>query len=78
MKNDLQAIAAMFCALSLIIVNTLLFSVAAQSLARVAYRAGLTSDAAQWTIFIMAILLCIGTFLSLAGRVVDGRWWFFR
>jgi hypothetical protein len=76
MKDDLQAIAFMFSSIGLIILVTLLFSAAAQWLAGVAYRLGLVSVAAQWTIYVMGLLLCIATMLTVAGRVVDGRWWF--
>lgn len=75
MRDDLQAIAALFSAIALIVLNTVLFSGAAQWLSGVAWRLGLVSNAAQWTIYVMGLLLCLGTFLSIAGRVVDGRWW---
>ena len=75
MKDDLQAIAAMFCAIALIVLNTLLFCAAAQWVAGVAYRAGLVGNAAQWTIFFMSLCLCLGFVLTVAGRVVEGRWW---
>jgi K+-sensing histidine kinase KdpD len=76
MKDDLQAIAFLFCSIALIMLTTLLFSAAAQWLSGVAYRLGLVSNAAQWTIYVMGLLLCIATMLTVAGRVVDGRWWF--
>jgi K+-sensing histidine kinase KdpD len=76
MKDDLQAIAFLFCSIALIMLTTLLFSAAARWLSGVAYRLGLVSNAAQWTIYVMGLLLCIATMLTVAGRVVDGRWWF--
>lgn len=76
MKADLQAIAFLFSAVALIVLTTVLFSSAAQWLSGVAWRLGLVSNAAQWTIYVMGLLLCIATMLTVAGRVVDGRWWF--
>ena len=76
MKEDLQAIAFMFCSITLIALNTLLFCAAAQWLAGVAYRLGLVSVAAQWTIYIMSLCVCLGFVLTVAGRVVMGGWWF--
>ena len=76
MRDDLQAIAFLFCSIALIMLATLLFSAAAQWLSGVAYRLGLVSVAAQWTIYAMGLLLCIGFVLTVAGRVVEGRWWF--
>jgi hypothetical protein len=76
MKNDLEAIAALCCSIALIMLTTLLFSAAAQWLAGVAYRLGLVSTAAQLTIYVMGICLCLGTVLTIAGRVVMGGWWF--
>jgi hypothetical protein len=74
--KDLEAIAALCCAVTLIIAATLLFSAISQWLANVAYRAGLVSTAAQWTIYMMGLALCIGVVLTVAGRAVDGKWWF--
>ena len=76
MKNDIEAIAALFCSIGLIVLTTLLFSAAAQWLAGVAYRLGLASVAAQWTIYIMGLCLCLGFVLTVAGRLVMGEWWF--
>ena len=76
MKNDLEALTALFCAVTLIATATLLFSAISQWLANAAYRAGLVSTAAQWTIYMMGLVLCIGVVLTIAGRVVDGKWWF--
>jgi hypothetical protein len=76
MKDDLEAIVALFCSIALIMLTTLLFSAAAQWLAGVAYRLGLVSTAAQLTIYVMGICLCLGTVLTVAGRVVMGGWWF--
>ena len=76
MKNDLEALAALCCSIALIVAVTMMFSAFSQWLANVAYRAGLVSTAAQWTIYVMGLLLCIATMLTVAGRVVDGRWWF--
>ena len=75
MRDDLQAIAALFSAIALIVLTTVLFSGAAQWLSGVAWRLGLISNAAQWTIYIMGLCLCVGFVLTVAGRVVDGRWW---
>jgi hypothetical protein len=75
MRDDLQAIAALFSAIALIILTTVLFSGAAQWLSGVAWRLGLVSNAAQWTIYIMGLFLCVGFVLTVAGRVVEGRWW---
>jgi len=76
MKHDLQSIAALCFAVFLIMVTTLIFVAISQWLAGVAYRMGLTSDAAQWTIYAMGLLMCIGTVVTVAGRIVDGEWWF--
>ena len=76
MKNDIEAIAALFCSIALIMLTTLLFSAAAQWLSGVAYRLGLVSVAAQWTIYAMGLFICIGTVLTVAGRLVMGGWWF--
>ena len=76
MRDDLEAIGFLFSAIALIMLATLLFSAAAQWLSGVAYRLGLVSNAAQWTIYAMGLLLCIGFVLTVAGRVVEGRWWF--
>ena len=76
MKDDIEAIAFLFSAIALIVLTTVLFSAAAQWLAGVAYRLGLASVAAQWTIYIMGLCLCLGFVLTVAGRVVMGEWWF--
>ena len=76
MRDDLEAIGFLFSAIALIMLATLLFSAAAQWLSGVAYRLGLVSNAAQWTIHALGLLLCIGFVLTVAGRVVEGRWWF--
>ena len=76
MKDDLEAIVALFCSIALIMLTTLLFSAAAQWLAGVAYRLGLVSVAAQWTIYAMGLFICLGTVLTVAGRLVVGNWWF--
>ena len=76
MKDDLEAIAAMFSAIGLIVLTTLFFSGAAQWLAGVAYRLGLVSVAAQWTIYAMGLCICVGFVLTVAGRLVTGEWWF--
>lgn len=76
MKHDLEAIAFMLSSIGLIILTTLLFSAAAQWLAGVAYRLGLVSVAAQWTIYAMGLCICVGFVLTVAGRLVVGDWWF--
>jgi hypothetical protein len=76
MKQDLQSIGVMLFAIFLIMVTTLVFVAISQWLAGVAWRMGLTSDAAQWTIYAMGLLMCIGTVVTVAGRIVDGEWWF--
>ena len=76
MKDDLQAIAFLFCSIALIVLTTLLFSAAAQGLAGVAWRLGLVSTAAQWTIYAMGLFICLGTVLTVVGRLVTGQWWF--
>ena len=76
MKDDLEAITALFCSIALIMLTTLLFSGSAQWMAGVAYRLGLVSVAAQWTIYAMGLFICIGTVLTVAGRLVMGGWWF--
>ena len=76
MKDDLEAIVALCCSIALIMLTTLLFSAAAQWLAGVAYRLGLVSVAAQWTIYAMGLFICLGTVLTVAGRLVVGNWWF--
>jgi hypothetical protein len=75
-KDDIQAIAFLSSTIALIVLTTLLFSGAAQWLSGVAWRLGLVSNAAQWTIYVVGLCLCIGFVLTVAGRVVDGRWWF--
>ena len=75
MRDDLQAFAALCCAVALIALNTLLFCAAAQWLSGVAWRLGLVSNSAQWTIYVMGLLLCLGFALTVGGRVVEGRWW---
>ena len=62
MKADLHAVAFLFSAVALIVLTTVLFSSAAQWLSGVAYRLGPVSNAAQWTIYAMGLLL--------------GGWWF--
>ena len=76
MKHDLQSIAALCLAIFLIMVTTLVFVAVSQWLAGVAWRLGLVSDAAQWTIYAMGLCMCIGTVITVAGRIVDGEWWF--
>lgn len=76
MKDDLQAIAFMFCSIGLIVLTTVLFSGAAQWLSGVAWRLGLVGNAAQWTIYLMSLCLCIGFVLTVAGRLATGEWWF--
>ena len=76
MKQDLQSIGALCFAIFLIMVTTLVFVAVSQWLAGVAYRMGLTSDAAQWTIYAAGLLMCLGTVVTVAGRIVDGKWWF--
>ena len=76
MKKDLQSIGALCFAIFLIMVTTLVFVAVSQWLAGVAWRMGLTSDAAQTTIFVMGFFMCIGTVVTVAGRIVDGEWWF--
>ena len=77
MKQDLQSIAALCLAIFLIMVTTLIFVGISQWLAGVAWRMGLVSDAAQWTIYAMGLCMCIGTVVTVAGRIVDGEWWFY-
>jgi len=74
--KDLEALAALFCAVTLIVAVTIIFSATAQWLAMVAYRAGLVTTAAQWTIYLVGLGLCIGVVLTVVGRIVDGEWWF--
>jgi len=76
MKQDLQSIGVMLFAIFLIMVTTLVFVAISQWLAGVAWRMGLTSNAAQWTIYVTGLFMCIGTVVTVAGRVVDGEWWF--
>ena len=76
MKHDLQSIAALCFAVFLIMVTTLIFVAVSQWLAGVAWRLGLTSDAAQLTIYAAGLCMCIGTVVTVAGRIVDGEWWF--
>lgn len=76
MKHDLQSIGALCFAIFLIMVTTLIFVGISQWLAGVAWRMGLTSDAAQTTIFVMGFCMCIATVITVAGRIVDGEWWF--
>ena len=76
MKDDIESIGLILLAIAAITTTTLMFVAAAQWLAGVAYRLGLVSVAAQWTIYLMALCLCIGVVLTVFGRLVDGRWWF--
>jgi hypothetical protein len=76
MKQDLQSIGVLCFALFLIMVTTLIFVGVSQWLAGVAWRMGLTSSAAQWTIYLVGLCMCIGTVVTVAGRIVDGEWWF--
>jgi hypothetical protein len=76
MKQDLQSIGVLCFALFLIMVTTLIFVGVAQWLAGVAWRIGLVSNAAQWTIYAMGLLMCIGVVLTIANRLVMGEWWF--
>jgi len=76
MKHDLQSIGVLCFALFIIMVTTLIFVGVAQWLAGVAWRIGLVSNAAQWTIYLVGLCMCIGTVVTVAGRVVDGEWWF--
>ena len=75
MKDDIQAVGAMFSWMGAIILVTLIFVGAAQYVSNVAYRIGLTSVAAQWTIYTMMLLLRIGVSSSIAGRILEGKWW---
>jgi len=75
-KDDLEAIAFLFSAIALIAINTVLFSVASQWLTNVAYRAGLVSASAQWTIYIVGFCTCLGFVLTVASRLANGHWWF--
>ena len=76
MKYDLESIGLILLTIVAIVFTTLMFSGAAQWLAGVAWRLGLVSVAAQWTIYMMGLVLCIGVVLTFAGRIVDGTWWF--
>ena len=76
MKHDLQSIGALCFAIFLIMVTTLIFVGISQWLAGVAWRVGLTSDAAQTTIYAMGLCVCIGTVITVASRIVNGEWWF--
>jgi hypothetical protein len=76
MKKDLQSIGALCFAIFLIMVTTLIFVAISQWLAGVAWRMGLVSNAAQWTIYAVGLFMCIGTVTTVAGRIVDGKWWF--
>lgn len=75
MKDDIQGIAMLVSVSAIIIIITLGFVAVAQYLSGVAWRLGLTSNAAQWTIYAMALLLCVGVTLSILGRIVEGKWW---
>ena len=76
MKYELESIGLILLTIAAIVFNTLMFSGAAQWLMGVAWRLGLVSNAAQWTIYIMGLCLCIGFVLTVAGRLVTGEWWF--
>jgi len=76
MKRDFEAVALILMSVAAIVTITLLFVAAAQWLAGVAYRMGLVSNAAQWTIYAVGLCLCIGVTLTLFGRIVDNKWWF--
>lgn len=75
MKDDIQAVAALISTVAGIIFITLIFVTVAQYISNVAWRMGLTSGAAQWTIYVMGLLLCVGVTLSALGRILEGRWW---
>lgn len=75
MKDDLDAIAVLVSWIGFIIFMTLVFVGIAQWLSGMAYRMGLQSSEAQWTIYAMGLLLCIGVSLSILSRIVEGKWW---
>lgn len=75
MKDDIQAIGLLAALVSAVIFITLVFVGIAQWLSGMAYRMGLQSSEAQWTIYAMGLLLCIGVTLSILGRIVEGKWW---
>jgi hypothetical protein len=75
-KDDFQAIAAMLTAIGIIVLITFVFVCASQWLMGVAYRIGLVSWAAQWTVYMLGLGLCIGAALTITGRLVNGAWWF--
>lgn len=75
MKDDIQAIGLLAALISAVIFITLVFVGIAQWLSGMAYRMGLQSSEAQWTIYAMGLLLCIGVTLSILGRIVEGKWW---
>ena len=75
MKDDIQAVGALLSVMGAIILVTLVFVGICQYISNVAYRIGMTSNAAQWTVYVMALLLCIGCTLSILGRLLEGKWW---
>lgn len=75
MKDDLDAIAVLVSWIGFIIFMTLVFVGIAQWLSGMAYRMGLQSSEAQWTIYAMGLLLCIGVTLTILGRIMEGKWW---
>jgi uncharacterized membrane protein len=76
MKYELESIGLILLTIVAIVFTTLMFSGAAQWLAGVAWRLGLVSVAAQWTIYAMGLCVCVGFVLTVAGRLVVGDWWF--
>ena len=76
MKDDIQAIGLLAALVGAAIFITLVFVGLSQWLAGVAWRIGLTSGPAQFTIYAMGLLLCIGVSLSILGRLIEGKWWF--
>ena len=75
MKRDLQDFAGLLAGLVSIVIVTIMFGAVSQYVAGVAWRAGLVSVPAQWTIYAVSFLACVCVVFSLVGRVADGRWW---
>ena len=74
MKDDIAAVACLFLGSGIVVFVTLVFCGMAQWVAGVGYRLGLISSQAQWTIYAMALCLCIGLLLLVLSRITEDKW----
>jgi NAD/NADP transhydrogenase beta subunit len=75
MKNDLVAICELVGFILGVVGVSLFFIGFAQWVSNVGYNAGLTSDAAQWTIYIITVFLSVCTVASVVDRLATKKWW---